>query len=176
MKLLAEIAQEDIGFEKLDTETRYQVRKASRAIVVNHLKQIALLYVSEKNYHKLPGGGIERGESIADALIREVIEEVGVEIKVNAEVGLIIEYRDRFEQLQISYCFFASRERAQKGPSFTEEEQQNGFALKWVTLEEAIELVSNDVPKDYVGRFIQKRDYTFLKAFQETSLNAEVTL
>lgn len=132
MKLLAEIAEEDIGFEKLETESKYnyKVRKASRAIVVNHLKQIALLYVSEKKYHKLPGGGIERGESIADALIREVMEEVGVEIKVNGEVGLILEYRDRSELLQISYCFFASSVRAKEGPSFTEEEQQDGFELK----------------------------------------------
>ncbi|TMV50321.1 NUDIX domain-containing protein [Paenibacillus mesophilus] len=167
MKLLAEIAEEDIGYEMPQTENNYRVRKASRAIVVNALKQIALLYVSKQNYHKLPGGGIERGESIADALSREIMEEVGVEIKVNGEVGLIIEYRDRFELLQISYCFFASMERTKEGPSFTEEEQQDGFELKWVELEEAIELVRDDVPTNYVGRFIQKRDYAFLRAFQE---------
>lgn len=40
-----------------------------------------------------------------------LIEEVGVEINLISEVGAIIEYRDRFEFMQLSYCFLATLRR-----------------------------------------------------------------
>lgn len=162
MELLTEISESDIGIESSLSDIKYNVRRASRAIVVNQNNQIALLYVSKKNYHKLPGGGIEKDENISEALMREVIEEVGVEINLISEVGAVIEYRDRFELMQLSYCFLASVKKNLEAPSFTEEEQSNGFILKWVTFEEAINLLRNDNPTDYSGCFIKKRDYTFL--------------
>jgi len=83
-------------------------------------------------------------------------------ITLISEVGAVIEYRDRFELMQLSYCFMASVKKNLEAPSFTEGEQSNGFILKWVTFDEAINLFQNDKPTDYSGCFIKKRDYTFL--------------
>lgn len=167
MELLAEISDLDFGLERETSEIKYKMRKASRAVIINHSNEVALLFVSKNNYHKLPGGGIEQGEDISEALIREVIEEVGVEIKLITEVGAIIEYRDQFELLQLSYCYVAEVEKLLENPSFTEEEVSNGFILKWVPIEEAINLLRDDQPRDYMGKFIQKRDYTFLLKSKE---------
>lgn len=167
MELISEIYGEDIGLDYTDANKMYRVRKASRAIILNDSNQIALLYVSKNNYHKLPGGGIEKDENIAYALKREAAEEAGVEIDIIREVGTIIEYRDKFDQLQISYCFIAKVNKKLGNMSFTEDELVLGFQLKWVTIEEAVELVKNDKPKDYAGKFIQKRDLAFLLKAKE---------
>ena len=163
MELIKEISDKDIGCNNENIDNTYKIRKASRAIVVNNCGQIPLLYVSKHNYHKLPGGGIEAGEDISIALNREMMEEVGVNINVLGEVGTIIEYRNKYQQLQISYCFYGEVKGNIKETSFTDEEINNGFQLKWIALEEAVSTLENDIPDNYVGKFIQNRDLLFLK-------------
>ncbi|MCB2294060.1 NUDIX domain-containing protein [Clostridium algoriphilum] len=167
MELITEIYEEHIGYAKSDLEKLYKVRKASRAVLFNSLNQIAFPFVSKNMYHKLPGGGIEKGESIIEALNREVMEEVGAKIDIISEIGTIIEYRDRFKQLQISYCFLAKVKEIVDSPSFTKEELDAGFQLKWMKFEDAIATIENDKPTDYMGKFIQKRDLAFLTKAKE---------
>ena len=163
MDLIKEIYEKDVGYNYEYTDMHYKLRKASRAIVLNDSQEIALLFVSKNNYHKLPGGGIEAGEDIETALNREVMEEAGVRIDVLGEIGTIIEYRDKHKLLQISYCYYTEVKGDINEPSFTDEEIDRGFQLRWVSLEEAISILENDTPDNYLGRFIQIRDLMFLK-------------
>ncbi|MBZ9609862.1 NUDIX domain-containing protein [Clostridium estertheticum] len=163
MELIKEIYEKDIGYNYENIDITYKLRKASRAVVLNNSRKIALLYVSKNNYHKLPGGGIEAGEDRNIALNREVMEESGVNIDILGEVGTIIEYKNMQNILQISYCFYSKVKGYIKQPSFTDEEIDNGFQLKWVALDEAILILENDTPDNYIGKFIQIRDLLFLK-------------
>ncbi|MGH4119568.1 NUDIX hydrolase [Clostridium sp.] len=163
MELIKEIYEKDIDYTSENTDVVYKLRKAARAIVINDSGKIALLYVSKNNYHKIPGGGIEEGENIEIALHREIMEEVGVNIDVLGEIGIIIEYRNAFQQLQISYCYYAKVKGAIKETTFTDEEISNGFKLKWVDFDEAISILENDIPDNYAGKFIQSRDSLFLR-------------
>lgn len=167
MELLKEIYEEDLGLKKSKINIAYKVRKAARAVLLNELGQVALLYVSNGNYHKLPGGGMEKEEDVSKALEREVLEEVGALISIDGEIGTIIEYRNKFRQLQISYCYFCKTKGELRKPSFTKEEIDNGFSLKWMDLESAIDKIKSDVPNNYVGRFIQYRDSCFLNKAKE---------
>jgi len=163
MELIKEIYENDIGYKDENIEIAYKIRKASRSIVFNNSGKIALLYVSKNNYHKLPGGGIEVGEDINAALHREIMEEVGVKIEVLGEIGTIIEYRDKHELLQISYCYYSKVKGNSKETAFTDEERAAGFQLKWVKLDEALSILQEDTPDNYVGKFIKNRDLLFLE-------------
>ncbi|WP_315120618.1 NUDIX domain-containing protein [uncultured Clostridium sp.] len=165
MNLLKEIYEKHIGISEKIDDINYKIRKAARTILFDESGKIAILYVSKDDYHKLPGGGIEEEENIIEALKREVEEEVGTDIEVLGEVGIIIEYRDEFKQLQISYCYYSKVKGEIGKPNYTEEEVNNGFKLKWMSIEEAINSLEKDEPYNYMGKFIKERDKTFLKEF-----------
>lgn len=162
MKLLLEIKDKDSI--KI---SGWKIRNASRAVLFDTKGLVPLLFVSKHNYHKLPGGGVDKGETHSEALIREVKEEVGSRIKVVGEVGKIIEYRAkekfkwRWNLKQTSYCYIGKIVSKGK-PHFMEDEISEGFKLEWLPLAKAISTVKGDKPNNYEGTFIQKRDLTFL--------------
>lgn len=160
MKLL-----KTIKFTNLDSKIleNFQLRKAARAVAFDSDNKVGLLEVSKFNYHKLPGGGLKKGEDILKALKRECLEEIGCEIEITGELGLIIEYRDKIKIKQESYCYLAKIIGNKGRPDFTQKEISDGFKLDWVSLEEAISLLEKDKPSDYYGNFINKRDLIYLR-------------
>lgn len=160
MELIAEIYDSDINKNvKKDTYMNidYKIRKAGRAILVKDGK-IAMLYVSNKKYHKLPGGGVEEGEDIKDALKREILEETGCSAEIKSELGMTIEYRNEFNQLQLSYSYIADVTDSSKEPEFTDDELADGFQIKWIELKDVLDILAEDQPEDYVSKFIHTRD------------------
>lgn len=160
MRLIKIIQFKDLKTEDID---KFEVRRAARAVVFDSDKNVGILYVGKYNYHKLPGGGLEGNEVIEEALKRECLEEIGCSIKMFGELGEIIEYKDKWSLKQHSYCYLANVVGEKGNPDFTQKEIDNGFEIKWVSLEEAIELLENDKPEGYEGSFIQIRDGVFLK-------------
>lgn len=168
MELLKELNEKDIGIgssERFDKP--YVLRKAARAVLFNDRNEIAILNVNKKNYHKLPGGGMNQGESLEECLRREILEETGCSIRIRQDIGTIIEYRNKKDELQISYCYAADVERMNGEPEYEKEEIEDGFELMWVNIDDAIELLESDNPESYSGKFIIIRDLIFLKKAKE---------
>lgn len=139
-----------------------EIRSAARAVLFDEEGLVPILFVSKFNYHKLPGGGIEKGENKRQALDREVEEETGCTVEIDGEVGKVTEYRSRWNIFQTSYCYIGKV--IKKGePIFTKDEIREGFKLKWLLLDEAITQLKKDKPADYQGKFIQERDLAFLE-------------
>lgn len=89
--------------------------------------------------YKLPGGGMEAGETMLDALVREVREETGLLVKTDTvkEIGEIIEKReDIFEKgklYEAHSCYFecdCSDETVEL--AMTASEIEAGFSFQWV--------------------------------------------
>ncbi len=154
-----------IELEKLSSgeSEKFKFRQAARAVVFDSESKIALLFVSKKGYHKLPGGGVEEGESVEETLRRECREEIGCEIKITGEIGTIIEHRKKFKLKQESFCYLAEVIGEKGESAFVEDEIEEGFLVKWVDFDEAIKILETDQSEDYQGKFIKIRDWAFLR-------------
>lgn len=145
-----------------------QRREAARAVLFDKDDQVYLLNVSNHGYHKLPGGGLDDNEDIIAALKRELLEEVGCTAEITAEIGSIIESRNRGQFHQISYCFLARQVGPQLPSALEEGELTDGMhEVKVENIDRAISLLEQDRPTNAEGKFIQKRDLTFLKAARQ---------
>lgn len=174
MKLLLTLNEQDINPNApiVDTSKFYK-RRAARAVVTDSDGRVALLYVGKHNYHKLPGGGIDKGEDIKQALDREILEETGCEAEVVAELGKVIEFRDHEKMHQVSYCYLAKQVGDTCQPSFTEKELSQQFEVVWADdINSAINILESDNPKDLGQEFMRIRDLTILRAAREKSLLA----
>jgi len=142
----------------------YQVREAARAVVLDAAKNVALLRVANKNYYKLPGGGIEAGEDRIAALQRECLEEIGCNVDVVREVGSVVEHRKMFGIKQISYCYVAKVKGEKGTPALTPEEKAAGFQPVWLPYEEALRLMSTSGAAGYEGKeYMVPRDTLLLR-------------
>ena len=162
MELLKEIKDKEFPTD----ESTLKIRKASRAVLFDENNLIPLLFVSKYNYHKLPGGGIKEGEDKAKALVRECIEEVGSDIRVDGEIGKVVEFRSEWDFKQTSYCYYG-KIISKSEPDFTERELSQGFKIIWLSLKDAILKVENDKPENYEGSFIRQRALVILKKAEQ---------
>lgn len=166
MNIITEIREQDINPTAPIVDTsKFERRGAARAVVVNDVGQVALMDVTKRGFHKLPGGGIEPGEDKAEALAREVFEEAGCKIEIIAELGEVVEYRDKWRQIQTSSCYFAKQVGEQQQNVLTDQEREEGFEIVWAEdLDAAIAIVEADNPSGYDGKRIKPRELAILRA------------
>ena len=151
--------------------SKLKERGASRAVLLNENGQVHLMFVSKHGYHKLPGGGIDDGETIEQAMHRELMEEVGCKAEIVAELGIVEEFRsydDNDLLHQISYCYLAKQIGDQFEPALEEGEIEEGLQhVLAPSIDAAVVLLANDKPSNKEGEYIRQRDLTFLNAAKE---------
>lgn len=153
MKLLGTINESDIFPNNPPTpEVELgKLRQAVRVVLFDENKKIALNYYPPKeNYpigtYNLPGGGVDEGESVESALLRESLEEVGCKIKNVKELGVIKEYGvgKKVKHNQDTYCFTAEVDEEKMSPDFTERERGDMLEIRWIPLQEAMGLMNGE--------------------------------
>ncbi len=106
------------------------------AIVQDARGRVLMIHKTDNDRWALPGGGHEAGESIADTVVREVKEETGYEVEVEAITGTytnpshVMQYDDGEVRQQFSIAF---RARLVGGASQTSSESDK---VEWLTPEQ----------------------------------------
>ncbi len=150
-------------------------RPSVRGIIFRDGK-IALVHSLKYDYYKFPGGGIDEGETHAQTLAREVLEESGIQIDPASikEYGQIIRkekglYDDIF--LQENF-YYTAQPLAFKEQKLDDYEAEEGFTLEWVTLEHGIDVNENHSHKDKCDvinglHMIQRETFVMKKLLEE---------
>ena len=156
----------DFGLPENGDESTFDERTASRAVLIDKDYRVALINAKNRGYYKLPGGGIDPGELITEALHREVIEEAGWKIEPFYTLGYTHETRHKFGQFNISYAFLA-RATEFVGNNLMDDEEEDGFELEWFNnIDEAIAAVEKVDTSEmvYQAKFFTARELAILRA------------
>ena len=111
-------------------------RPSARGIIIKNNK-LGMVYSQKYDYYKFPGGGIDKDETNIDALIREVKEEVGLEVIEDSikEYGLAIRRESgKIEDIfvQENYYYFCNVTDNILSQNLDDYEEKEGFTLRWV--------------------------------------------
>lgn len=116
------------------------VRPSVRAIIIRENK-IALVYSEKYDYYIFAGGGINEGETREEALVREIQEELGLEIipETIAEYGLIVrKEKGKLDDLfiQENYYYTCDVKDSVVSQRLDDYEEEEKYILRWVTPDE----------------------------------------
>ncbi|WP_327144383.1 NUDIX hydrolase [Nocardia sp. NBC_01327] len=89
------------------------IKAAVSALIRNARGEILLIHRTDNSKYSIPGGELEVGETPAQAVVREVKEETGIDVKVTGLIGVfsdpehVIAYDDGEVRQEFSICFRA---------------------------------------------------------------------
>ncbi len=152
-----------------------RIRIGARGIIVGDDGLIGVFNKQNKNEYKLPGGGVDEGESLEDAFIREVLEETGYLVEINKKLGIITENRSSDNFKQISHVYVANLIKNTGNLNLTEKEIDEGGVFIWMDPKDAYEKIKNCIndlieskyENIYHSKFIVTRDKYILEYYLE---------
>ncbi|MGM9972787.1 MAG: NUDIX hydrolase [Clostridiaceae bacterium] len=119
-------------------------RIAARGIIESRGK--LLMIKTNKGDYKFPGGGVQRGESQKEALVREVEEETGYKVKrVIGKIGVVKQVNpDNYTEnctFQMYSNYYLCSLSDEKGVQNLEEyEKRLGYKPYWIDIDKALEI------------------------------------
>ncbi len=171
---IGEITDADFGFRELRERTN-KIRFCVRVLIFNDENELRVLESEKFGYVEIPGGGIEEGECILEALRREAREETGLLIKDIEPVGYLLEKRESVKNAydwdkSISFVFKAKPEK-EVGTEYTEEEKAEGFKPIWIKPDDFMARQKEEdlEVKSYGGHFSVRRDLMIAQYLSKNS-------
>ncbi len=129
---------------------RKKVRAAGGIVLRNGSdgeQEIALVHRPRYDDWALPKGKLDRGETDAQAALREVEEETGLRARLGRVAGRI-RYRDRRGRPKVVTYFFMSPEGGKFKPNNEVDE------LRWVSVDDALDLVTYERDRALLQRVL----------------------
>jgi 8-oxo-dGTP pyrophosphatase MutT (NUDIX family) len=119
-------------------------RTAVRA-VIQRGRDLLMVYSTNVGDYKFPGGGVDEGETHAQAVCREVLEECGATVThVGDEIGAVIEYEfaeePEFDAFKMtSHYYHCDVEDGFGAQNLIDYEIDLGFRPVWISIEDALQ-------------------------------------
>lgn len=144
-------------------------RKAVRGIIKKDGKY--LLIHSKYGDHKFPGGGMEKGESLEETLLREVQEETGYCVKRDSiSEALFVREKRKGDpddlMIMESWYFFCEVEETAGDRNLDDYEEEYDYKVCWMTLEDA--LAKNESVTNYKNIPWIQRETMVMKELLDT--------
>jgi 8-oxo-dGTP diphosphatase len=103
------------------------------ALIIKDNKILTLKYVyNDQPLYALPGGNVEDNESVKDTLVRELQEELGIDIEVN-ELFSVAETYNPTKKTNILHLTFVSE--ITNGTPIPNQEQTTTLGVEWLNIE-----------------------------------------
>ena len=129
----------------------------SVAGLVRNDKDEILLLKSPNRGWEYPGGMVEPGEALQDALIREIKEETGVDVEITGFIGVCKNIQKDVVNIDFS-CKHTGGELAMGDESLD---------VKWVNNDEALELVTYPLTKKRLKNMLAAGDTVSCFSFKK---------
>ena len=146
-----------------DAPAANSIVPSANVVVVNDAGEILLICRSDNGNWALPGGGVEFGESLAQAGVRETREESGIDCEITGVSGIytdpghvILYTSDGEVRQEFSIVLIARATGGQPKPS-TETSQ-----VRWVPLAEIGDYQMDRSMRLRVQHFAERRDQLYL--------------
>jgi 8-oxo-dGTP diphosphatase len=124
------------------------------AVVINEEGKILLVRGPRRGW-EYPGGQVEEGESIRDAVVREVKEETGIRIEVTKFCGI-------FQNLKAGVCSTVWLAKPVGGKLTTSSET---LEVGYFTVNEALKMVTWSNFRERIMKCLDERQHPFFVAF-----------
>lgn len=146
-----------------DAPAATSVVPSANVIVVNDQHQILLIRRTDNGNWAVPGGGMDLGESISQAAVRETLEETGIDCRITGLVGIytnprhVIRYTSNDEVRQeFSVVFTAEPTGGQLRPSSETSDPQ------WIPAATAITLPMHPSMRQRIQHYLDQRSEPYL--------------
>ena len=140
-KVLKTFKDVDFGLEDVEIKEPKR-RMIVRGIVVDQSGAVAVFNKRVENDYRLPGGVIKNDESPEDTFLKEIKREIGCEIEIIEDIGIVEEYMAQDEIIQETYVF-VGRVLAKGKIDYQNQELDEFGKVLWVSPEEALKLISD---------------------------------
>jgi 8-oxo-dGTP diphosphatase len=139
---------------------------AVSALITDPNSSLILLIRSPRRGWEFPGGQVEEGESLTEALIREVHEETGVDVSVGPLAGVYSNIRSSIVMFGFLCTWTGGGE-----PTTSSESVE----VEWVTPEEAQIRVVRPPLKDRLQDMLEFTGQVVYRSYEFSALSEEAT-